>query len=270
MAIITISRGTYSGGKSVAEAVGKRLGYPCISKEIISDASEEFGVPEEELIAVFEKPLKSWRQKYTKRLAHLNFIRYALLKRAKNDDLVYQGYIGHLLLHGISHVIRVRIIADIGFRMRAAMSEHNITRKQAVSMIAKLDKQNSKWTQFLYGVEWHDPSLYDVVINLEHMDIKSAVKIIKELTDLDDFQPTENSRDVFTNQLISSQVWAALTKNKLTASANVHVITSNGSVTISGNASSERALDAIQAIAMQVEGVEQVQNEVNIGSDWHW
>ena len=51
MAIITISRGSYSGGKAVAERLSEKLGYPCISKEIILDAAEEFGVPEEQLVA---------------------------------------------------------------------------------------------------------------------------------------------------------------------------------------------------------------------------
>ena len=65
MAIITISRGTFSGGKAVAEALGKKLDYPCLSKEIILDAVEEFGVPEEKLVAALEEPPKSWTLKPT-------------------------------------------------------------------------------------------------------------------------------------------------------------------------------------------------------------
>ena len=50
MAIITISRGTYTGGKKVAESLASKLGYPCLSREeIIREASIDFDIPEEEL-----------------------------------------------------------------------------------------------------------------------------------------------------------------------------------------------------------------------------
>ena len=42
MAIITISRGTMSGGKKLAELLCQRLGYQCISREIIVEAAEKY------------------------------------------------------------------------------------------------------------------------------------------------------------------------------------------------------------------------------------
>ena len=42
MAIITISRGSYQKGKEVAEKVARKLGYECISREILLEASDEF------------------------------------------------------------------------------------------------------------------------------------------------------------------------------------------------------------------------------------
>ncbi|MBC8462042.1 MAG: cytidylate kinase family protein, partial [Deltaproteobacteria bacterium] len=46
MSIITISRGSYSKGKEVAEKLSQRLNYKCIGREILLDASNEFHVPE--------------------------------------------------------------------------------------------------------------------------------------------------------------------------------------------------------------------------------
>jgi len=39
MSIITISRGTMSGGKILAETLAERLSYRCISREIIIKAA---------------------------------------------------------------------------------------------------------------------------------------------------------------------------------------------------------------------------------------
>jgi hypothetical protein len=57
MPIITISRGSYSKGMAVAEKVAQRLGYECISREIILEAFEEFNVPEIKFIrAIHDAP----------------------------------------------------------------------------------------------------------------------------------------------------------------------------------------------------------------------
>ena len=58
MAIITISRGTYSGGKELAEHMSKDLGYRLLSREdLLTDAAKEFGVSESKLeTALMFKP----------------------------------------------------------------------------------------------------------------------------------------------------------------------------------------------------------------------
>ncbi len=263
MAIITISRGTFSGGKEVAEKLSLKLGYPCISKEIVLDAVEEFGVPEEKLIAAMEKPPKSWLQSPERRIIHLNYVRYALLMRARTDDLVYHGYAGHLLLGDITHVIRVRVIADMEYRINAAIELENLSRKEAVSRIKMLDKQSLNWTRFLYGVEWQDPSLYDIVINLDRTSVEGAADIIARMAELEDFKPDNASRRAFNNQVLSSMVWAALTKDDRTNSSNLRVVADNGIVTISGNVGFEHTLKAIEEVTMKVEGVKEVINEMN-------
>lgn len=270
MAIITISRGTYSGGKAVAEALGRKLKYPCISKEIILDAAEEFGVPESKLTAAMETPPKAWIETPAKKIAHLNYVRYALLKRAKENDLVYHGYAGHLLLGNISHVICVRVIADMEFRIKAAIEDKKLTRKEAISFIKKLDKQGLNWTRFLYGVDWNDPALYDIVINLDRISVGGAVDIIAQMAGMDEFRPDENSMRALDNQVLSSLVWAALTKDKRTNNSNLQVASDNGKVTISGSVGSKKTIMAIDEVTREVEGVTEVINEAGIGADWQW
>ena len=54
MSIITISRGSYSRGKEVAETLARELGYECVSREIILEASEQFNIPEIQLVHAIE------------------------------------------------------------------------------------------------------------------------------------------------------------------------------------------------------------------------
>jgi hypothetical protein len=46
MAIITISRGSYSKGKEIAEKVAQELNYEHTSRDVLLEASEHFNVPE--------------------------------------------------------------------------------------------------------------------------------------------------------------------------------------------------------------------------------
>ena len=57
MSIITISRGSYSRGKEIAEEVTQRMGYQCIARETIIEASEQFNIPEIKLVrAIHDAP----------------------------------------------------------------------------------------------------------------------------------------------------------------------------------------------------------------------
>ena len=270
MAIVTISRGTFSGGKAVAEALAERLGCPCVSREVVLDAAEHYGISEEKLTAAINEPPSFWQQVPEKRVAYLSFVTAALLDRAKGGTLVYHGHAGHLLLSGISHTIRARVIADMEYRIKAAMERRHFTREEAIAAIDRVDKERVKWTRFLYGVEWQDPSLYDVVLNLERMSISGAVQTLLRMTELDDFQSTAASQKAFNNLLLSSRVWAELTKTEQTKGAIVRVHADDGKVTITGSASTERALEAIPTVAMRVEGVKEVKSDVGIGKDWYW
>ena len=50
MTIITISRGSYSKGKEIAEKTAQKLGYECVSRDVLLEASEHFNIPEIRLI----------------------------------------------------------------------------------------------------------------------------------------------------------------------------------------------------------------------------
>ena len=100
MSIITISRGSYSRGKEVAEKLAQALGYQCLSRDILLEASERYNIPEIKLIrAIHDAPSILERFTYRKE-PYVAYIRAALLHQAQKDNLVYHGLAGHFLLKG--------------------------------------------------------------------------------------------------------------------------------------------------------------------------
>ena len=100
MSIVIISRGAYSQGKEVAEKLAARLGYVCISREIILEASKHFNIPEIKLArAIHDAPSILDRFTYGKE-RYIAYIREALLHHFQKDNVVYHGLAGHFLSKG--------------------------------------------------------------------------------------------------------------------------------------------------------------------------
>jgi cytidylate kinase len=271
MAIIMISRGTFSGGKALAEYVADRLGYPCLSREeTVRHAVEKYGISEKELTEAMNEPPPFWQQVHGKRIAYIKVFSAVLMEQITGENLVYHGHVAHLMLGPVAHALRVRVIADMEFRIKGAMARKNLGREEAVAFIEKIDKQRDKWTRFLYGVEWKDASLYDVLFNLEHMGIDAAGEAIVSMAGMEAFKPTPQSQKALDDLILASRVWSALAMNNRAMITNITVSADAGKVTISGGASSTKAINAIAAVAQSVEGVKEVKTDMGVGPGWYW
>jgi len=271
MAIITISRGSYSGGKTVAEQLGSRLDWPVLSREqVLLQAASDYGISEQELTESLNEPPPFWQQVLGKRLAYVKCVTAVLLDHVRQGNLIYHGNVGHLLLAGVPHVLRVRVIANMEQRIEAAMTQAQLNREQAIAHIQRVDTGRSKWAQVLYGVDWNDPGQYEVILNLERISVGSACETIARMAELAEFQATAASRQKLEDASLSSKVWAAMAKNPLTRSAGLEVTAHDGEVTITGNVGSTKATAVVAEIARGVSGVKVLHSEVGMGADWHW
>jgi cytidylate kinase len=210
MAIITISRGSYSKGKEVAEKVAARLGYQCLSREVILDASELYHIPEIKLVkAIHDAP------SILERFGHSQsrFVAYyqsALARNVQKDNVVYHGLAGNFLLKGVSHILKVRIIADLGDRVLSEMEREGVPKQEAQALILRDDEERRKWTQSLYGVDPWDSSLYDMVIHIHKFTVADGVDFICKAVDLKQFRTTRKSQQKMDDLALASQIKAAL------------------------------------------------------------
>jgi cytidylate kinase len=269
MAIITITRAAYSDGDKIAENVAQRTGYTCIRrKELIYQAAEDFEFPETKLVEAMEEPPRLWQRDRDKRDAHFNLIRAAFLRRCHNADIVYHGFSGQELIRGIAHGFRILIIADEAYQTENAMAALSIERDEAAALIHKSNKKLNEWTRQMYGLDWKNPFLYDMIFQMGRISIENAIETIVQTLESGAFNPTADSQEAFDNELLCSMVWSTLTKNEKTKKATVQIMARNGSVTIIGVAPSPEVLEDIKTVAEQVEGVNEVNLQVSTGSIW--
>ena len=210
MAVITISRGCFSHGQEIAEKVAKKLGYECVSREILVEAAQLFNVSEKKLIRSLNDAPNILERMIHGKEGYLAYIKAALLEYVRKGNVVYHGHAGHLFLTEIPQVLKVRIIADKDDRINLLQKRENVTKEKAAETIENEDKNRTYWTRYLYKMDIHDPKLYDIVINIGNLTIQDACEIICVAARGDSFRITDESRQTVEDLAIASRLRAAL------------------------------------------------------------
>jgi cytidylate kinase len=214
MSIITISRGSYSRGKEVAEKVARKLGYECLARDVVVEASRDFNIPEIKLIrAIHDAPSILDKFVYG-REKYIAYVQQAMLHHFRKDNVVYHGLAGHFFVKDISHVLKVRILAEMEDRVKLEMERQGITAREARRLLESDDIQRKRWSQNLYGIDTWDPRLYDVVLHIKKISVDDAVDIICHTVKLDDFRTTPESQQKMENLAIAADIKAALVELK--------------------------------------------------------
>ena len=267
MAIITINRGSYSRGKQVAEKLAEKLGYECISRDILLEASDEFNIPEVKLIRALHDPASVLERFRHGKDRYISYIYAALLQHVRKDNIVYHGLAGQFFLRDIPHVLKVRVIADMKDRVKEEMRRENISAEEALYILNKDDEERRKWALQLYGADSWDSRLYDIVLHIGRLTVDNAVDILFDTVQKPNFQTSGESRQLVDDLALSATVKAALTK----IAPKVKTAADHGKIHISNldNEKGSKEEAQIKAIAMQVDGVEEVIFKAHVPKEQH-
>jgi cytidylate kinase len=253
MPIITISRGSYYHGRSIAEKLARRLGYQCISRDQILENLEEFHLPEIKLVRGLNDSFSVLDRFPHGKMRFTTAVRSALLHHFSAGNVVYHGLFGHHFVSKISHVLKVRIITDTHSRVTDEMQRENITEENAQYILKKDDEERRKWGMFLYGIDIVDPENYNMVIRVGHLAEDEIVDLIAKAASLPSFQETVESR-----KILADSALAALVSKVLFDFPNASVSARDGHISILLKAPQDQheiMNDRIQSMISVLEGV---------------
>ncbi len=263
MAIITISRGSYSHGKEIAEKIAYKLGYPCITRYLLLETSTLFNIPEMRLTKALED-VPSILERFTgERDKYLAFIEATLLKHAQKDNMVYHGLAAHFVLKPIRHALHVRITADMEDRARLVMEREKVSHEEALRLLTKIDHARKQWGLVLYGIDLWDSSNYDLVINVDRITVDNAVDTICQAAGWDQFKTTPESQAALDSLALAATMKAKL----LPILSEAAVMASKGSVLVKGKTNlyvEDRAIEEIREIANTIPGVAKLKIELDV------
>lgn len=228
MPIVTISRGSYTRGRKLAEDLAEKMGYDCIAREVLLEASKRFNTPEIKLErALHDAPSVLDRFTYGKE-KYLAYIREAILEQMVKDNVIYHGLAGHIFLQDVDHLLRIRIHARIEDRIKEEIRRKNISEEKARYILKKDDQERRKWSVFITGTDPYKLESYELVFNASIIPIEDIVEIVANILKKPYMQKTPESQSRIEDLYLAARINAALVEDYPSAKVqakggNVHV-----------------------------------------------
>jgi len=234
MPIITIYQGAFLGGEQVAQYVAQTLDYRCIGREVLMEASRGYGIRAAKLNEILEREPHWWEHWLQNLRPYRIALQAAICDLAQEGDLVYHGHIGHELLLGIRHVLRVLLTAPLEFRIEQVRTRQGLDEAGARRYIDHVDRARTRRLTALFGFDWRDPSRYDLVLNLAQMSLEAAGHAIVERARFEEYQPTAASKQDFQDLALTTKMEAALMMSPRYRNLRINVQAERGKVRVSG------------------------------------
>lgn len=259
MQIICVSRGSFGYGNELAERLAQKLGYDCIARENLTDSATDQGIPVGKIESAILK-----RHPITEALAiqvelMKAFISAQICGHALEKGVVYHGRTGHLILPGISHVLRIRAIANDEERINMTLQRMpNLTREKAKLYNDQVDEDRRRWVRTLYNADWEDPSLYDITVNSLNMTVENSASALVSVAQLPDFKETPSSRQAVQDTHLASSCRLAIGRDERTRDVSVTIKAEHGNVAITYLPRQAKEAAVIPEVLDRIDGIQSI------------
>ena len=265
MAIITISREMGTGAYAIAKELAKRLKYTLVDRAKIEELAPSYGLTTEILERVDEKPPSYRTAEDRLQAAHLANMELILLDCAKKGNVILYGRGAQDLVKGLKNVLKVRFIAPFDERVEMFAEREWIDPDLARELIRKSDLQLGGFIHFYFNRNWNDPLAYDLLFNTTDISQSSIVEcIIAAVKDPRLKEAEEESMVLLNDYIVAKRVEAELLKSSLARALRFCISANDGVVTLFGHVQSEGEIEEAVRIASGVEGVTDVESELDV------
>ena len=250
MSVVVIYEGI-AGAEDVAKRVAQSLDYQCVGRQELVATLEHYGIPRAELDEITEKEPHWWEQWLRDLRPYRLALQAAMCELAQAGPMVYHGHVGHELLPGVGHVLKVLLTGSMELRVAELRSRHGLDEGAIRKQIEHTDRARSRRLMSLFGHDWHDPTRYQLVLNL-NMGAEAASQVISNTARLAAFAETPASKQSLEDLALARKTQTTLLRSELYRNLPIDVKAHNGMVTVSGMVASpttvEGVVEAIKAI----------------------
>ena len=189
--IITIGRQFGSGGKCVAEALGKKLGIPVYDHELIIKAAQESGFSAEffeqrdekkrffSLTSIFGS-YSSGTENYMSDKGLFEIQCDTIRKIAEQGPAVIVGRCSDYVLRDRGNTLDIFLTSPLEERVRRVAQRQGLSSQKAQELVEKQDKKREEYYNYYTFGNWGVASNYDLCIDSHIAGIEGTADMIIE------------------------------------------------------------------------------------------
>lgn len=265
MAIITVSREMGTGAYEVSKEIAKRLKYTLVDGAKIIELAPQYGISEEVVQRIDEKPPAYITAEDRLHAAHLNMIELIILDCVKAGNAIIYGRGGQDLLAGMGNMLRLRFIAPFEERVERFAEREWIDPDLARELIRKSDHQRGGFIHFYFDRDWNDPMEYDLVFNTSRISKASIVETVVSAAKDPKIKGAEDeSAELLENIILCKKVETEILKSGEVLHPHFKIFAESGEVTLVGHVHSDAEAEAAVEVASAVAGVDYVVNRLQV------
>jgi hypothetical protein len=266
MTIVAMGRELGSHGTAVAEAVAAGLDAALVHYEIIDHLGDRNRVRKSHVVRLLDsgddlaRPLTADDTLPTI-LSETEILDIAAIP----ESVVLRGWGGVPLLREIPHVVRVRITAPIEIRVRNLMASVQHAEEARIREEIRLfDEAHAAVLSRHFGVDYRDPSLYDLVLDTSELPATECAQCVIDFTRDKRFIETRTSRLRLVSLTTAAHVRALLKLHPPTRNLQVGVTAREGAVALAGKVPSAELKLRCEQVAYRVPGIVSVRNDLQV------
>lgn len=188
--IITIGRQFGSGGKAVADILGRKLGIPVYDSELISRAAQESGFSKElfiqsdekrrffSLTAIFAGVYDTDSENYMNDKGLFKIQSETIMKIAEQGSAVIVGRCSDYILRDSGITLDVFLTSPAEIRAERVATRMGISKDKALDIIQKKDKGREEYYNYYTFGNWGTASTYDICLDSSILGIEGTADFI--------------------------------------------------------------------------------------------
>jgi cytidylate kinase len=267
MHFITFSRRYGAGGGEVAKRVAEKMGYKFYDTDAIEYKAGELGF-REDIKEIEERPPSFFQRIFSSKptvdLDRLNSVVYEL---AKQGDAVFLGWGSHMLLRAFDCALHVRIIASKEKRIQNLV-KRGVSAEEAPRLIERADHDREAFIKFAFGVDWDEPDLYDLVINMDKLSLDSAVETVVRVAKSEEIKACSlDAMRQIEMMALKSRIEASIMEAGLAYGHTLSIsvgVPEPGVAELVGFVEDQVSLEKAQKVVGEVAGVRKVLNRLKL------
>ena len=177
--LITIGRQFGSGGKEVAEELGRKLVIPVYDSELITEAARKSGISEE----FFQKRDEKRRALFIGMKSGMDdeilfrIQSEAIRELAEKGSAIFVGRASDYVLRDLD-CVDVFICAPLETRVKRIMERQGLSESEAESLIDRKDRVRAEYYDFFTFSKWGTAANYDLCIDSSILGIEGTADLI--------------------------------------------------------------------------------------------